>query len=85
MSGDESVADLVRLMISKRVHRVAIGDLVKIRQIVTETDVIDLLARNVHLLEDATLSELKLGRSFVGCEFFFSFFFSLQFILLIII
>ncbi len=60
------MSELVRLMRHKRIHRVAVGDGAALSHVVTQSDVVALVARHLHLVEDKTLAQLRLVRAVVS-------------------
>jgi CBS domain-containing protein len=62
----QPVSELVKLMRRNRIHRVAVGDAGELTHVVTQSDVVALFARNLHLIQKKTLAELRLVRAVVS-------------------
>jgi CBS-domain-containing membrane protein len=60
------VSELVKLMRKKRIHRVAVGDAAALSHVVTQSDIVSLFGRHLHLVQNKTLAELRLVRAVVS-------------------
>lgn len=56
----------MKLMRQKRIHRVAVGDDKKLTDVVTQSDIVRFFARNLNVIDNRSMADLRLVRPVVS-------------------